>query len=104
VFSIEARLYIAIYAISKDADHNSKLLEYVVTSLALMKDHKKGIRLADENLPADPGKFMSRPDFRRLEKLRVRYDPLVRFHTCIRLPAEFEASLASLYFNNSLCG
>lgn len=96
VFSMEARLYVALYAISGVADQDSKHSEYVVKSIALMNNHKKGIQLADENLPADPGKFMGGPEFRRLEKLRRRHDPHGRFHTYIRLPAEFEVSQASL--------
>lgn len=96
VFSMEARLYVALYAISGDMDHDSKHSDYVVRSMGLMNEHKKGIQLADENLPADPGKFMGGPQFRRLEKLRRQHDPRGLFHSYIRLPAEFEASRASL--------
>ena len=96
VFSMEARLYVALYATSAAAEDDSIRTDYVVRSMSLMSEHKEGIQLVDENLPADPGKFMGGPQVRRLEKLRGRHDPIGLFHSYIRLPAEFEASRASL--------
>ncbi|KAJ5653670.1 hypothetical protein N7490_000673 [Penicillium lividum] len=95
-FSMEARLYVALYAISTDATSDAPNSKYVVSSLTSMEPHRKGIQLADENLPAHPGKFMRTQNYVRLEKLRQKYDPEGRFYSYIRVPAEFMTKLASL--------
>ncbi|KAJ5526748.1 hypothetical protein N7513_010907 [Penicillium frequentans] len=95
-FSMEARLYVALYAISTDAGQDTKNSGYVISSLEKMEHLRKGIQLADENLPGHPGKFMRTQNYVRLEKLRQKYDPEGRFYGYIRVPSEFEAALSSL--------
>lgn len=96
VFSMEARLYVALYAITEDSSLDDQHSDYVVRSLDLMKSHRKGIQLADENLPVAPGQFMGTYQFRQLERLRQQHDPSGVFHNYIRLPAEFERTRSSL--------
>ncbi|CAK7238391.1 hypothetical protein SEUCBS140593_010638 [Sporothrix eucalyptigena] len=95
-FSMEARLYVALYAISTDSASDAPNAEYVVRAMELMDDHKKGIQLADENLPGHPGKFMTTRNYVHLEQLRARHDPHGRFYNYIRVPPEFEQVWASL--------
>lgn len=92
-FSMEANLYIALYGIGTDPNHDAKHAHYVVSSMKMMDDHRKGIQLADENLPAHPGKFMKVQNYRKLESLRRKYDPERRFFSYIRVPEEFEGLL-----------
>lgn len=95
-FSMEARLYVAMYAISNDASKDSQHSKLVVDSIKSMEEHTKGIQLADENLPASPGKFMETQSYLRLESLRKKHDPDNRFYGYIRIPKEFEEARASL--------
>ncbi|KAJ5946430.1 hypothetical protein N7454_003269 [Penicillium verhagenii] len=95
-FSMEAQLYVALYAISTDPKSDAPNSKYVVNSLTNMEPFRKGIQLADENLPAHPGKFMRTQNYARLEKLRQKYDPEGRFYSYMRIPAEFTTILASL--------
>ncbi|KAL4809151.1 hypothetical protein BDV18DRAFT_158082 [Aspergillus unguis] len=95
-FSMEARLYVALYAITIEQALDAKHKEYVVSSLKPLEKYRKGIQLADENLPDHPGKFMRTRNFTRLEKLRRKYDPQGRFYGYMRVPEEFEAVQATL--------
>lgn len=95
-FSMEAKLYVALYAISTDSAFDAPNCKYVVDSLARMEPFRKGIQLADENLPSHPGKFMRSQNYVRLEKMRQIHDPQGRFYSYMRVPVEFTATLASL--------
>ncbi|CAL5873000.1 uncharacterized protein PFLUO_LOCUS7269 [Penicillium psychrofluorescens] len=95
-FSMEARLYIALYAISVDPKDDQPNGKYVVDSMVPMNEYKKGIQLADENLPAAPGMFMKMRNFSKLENLRHKHDREGRFYGYIRLPEEFERAMAVL--------
>ncbi|KAJ5390548.1 uncharacterized protein N7496_001616 [Penicillium cataractarum] len=95
-FSMEAQLYVALYAISTDSGYDARNSTYVVNSLTRMEPFRKGIQLADENLPSHPGKFMRTQNYVRLEKLRQKHDPQGRFYSYMRLPVEFMTSLVSL--------
>ena len=96
VFSMEARLYVALYTITTDSTRDAIHSDYVVKSMSLMEDQKKGIQLADENLPAHPGKFLATPKYLELERMRTKHDPQGRFFGYIRVPPEFERARASL--------
>ncbi|KAJ5656879.1 hypothetical protein N7507_008829 [Penicillium longicatenatum] len=95
-FSMEARLYVALYAISTEPGQDTKNSSYVISFLEEMEHLRKGIQLADENRPGHPGKFMRTQNYVRLEKLRQKYDPEGRFYGYIRVPREFEAAISSL--------
>ena len=95
-FSMEARLYVALYVISSDPKRDVRHSNYVVESMKLMDEYRKGIQLADENLHAHPGKFMATHKYVKLEQLRRKYDPESRFHGYMRVPEEFYKSGASL--------
>lgn len=95
-FSMEARLYIAMYIISSDPNTDPAHALYVRESMASMAEYEKGIQLADENLPAHPGKFMSTHKFAKLESLRKKYDPEGRFHGYYSVPKEFTRTQAVL--------
>lgn len=95
-FSLEGRLYIAIYAIttdpSKDAEHSDLVVEAI--NLIDAQGGAKGMQLADENLPLAPRKFMATQNYVRLERLRRRYDPHRRFGGgYVRVPEEFERAV-----------
>lgn len=91
-FSMEARLYIAMYVISDEGETDIAHAKYVRGSLQLMEKYESGIQLADENLPAHPGKFMATDKYIKLEELRRKYDPEGRFYSYIRVPREFRAN------------
>ena len=93
---MEARLYIAVYVISTDPERDNQHAQFVVDSFELMDDRRKGIQLADENLPAHPGKFMATHNYAKLERLRQKYDPQRRFYGYMRVPEEFMRSWASI--------
>lgn len=95
-FSMEGRLYVSMYAITLDELLDARHSDYVVSAMTGMENWKKGIQLADENLPAHPGMFMRTQNYVRLEKLRSMYDPEGRFHGYIRVPAEFEMARSIL--------
>lgn len=95
-FSMEARLYVAFYAISTNSSTDAAHLDYVVNAMKLLDEHRKGIQLADENLPAHPGKFMRTQNYIKLEKMRRKYDPEGRFLNYVRVPVEFEQAWAAL--------
>lgn len=91
-FPMEGRLYVALYAISqeKDGSLDARNSEYVVSSMEGMEQYRKGIQLADENLPGHPGKFMEGSNYRRLDALRRKHDPEGRFCGYMRILLEFE--------------
>ncbi|KAL6249922.1 hypothetical protein RBB50_002223 [Rhinocladiella similis] len=88
-YSIEGRLYVAMYAISSDPSTDTVYAKYVEESIQMMKQYEKGVQLGDENLPSHPGRFMSTEGYTRLEQLRKRLDPDVRFYSYMRVPDEF---------------
>ena len=95
-FSMEARIYVAMYIISTDPTTDAPHARYVRESMELLQEHEKGIQLADENLPQHPGKFMATHKFIKLEQLRQKYDPEGRFYGYLRVPEEFSRSWANL--------
>ena len=95
-FSLEGRLYVAVYAISTEPSKDAMHSHLVVRSIDLMDRYKKGIQLADENLPAAPGKFMKTKNYVHLERLRRKHDPAGRFYGYMRVPEEFEKAWASI--------
>ena len=95
-FSMEARLYVALYAVATDSARDAIHSDYVLNSMTLMDDQKKGIQLADENLPAHPGKFLTTPKYLQLERMRRKHDSEGRFYSYVRIPPEFERARASL--------
>ena len=95
-FSMEHRLYVAMYVISTESTHDTAHANYVRESFSLMSKHEEGIQLADENLPSHPGKFMATSNFAALSKLRKRLDPHRRFHDYFRVPGEFAELMRTL--------
>lgn len=95
-YSIEGRLYVALYLISEDPSTDAHHARYLEESMTRMREHEKGIQLGDENLPSHPGKFMATERYMKLEQLRQRLDPNGRFYGYMRVPEEFEKSWASL--------
>jgi FAD/FMN-containing dehydrogenase len=91
-FSMEGRLYVSLYAISADESRDKRHADYVVKSFVNMEKERKGIQLADENLPLHPGKFMRTSNYARLEKLRQKHDPEERFYRYLRIPIDFESA------------
>lgn len=95
-FSMEVRLYVAVYTVSTDASKDAQHANFVVASMNLMDRHTKGSQLADENLPAVPKKFMETGNYLRLERLRKEPGPDGRFYGYIRVPGEFQRARESL--------
>ncbi|KAF9886279.1 FAD linked oxidase domain protein [Aspergillus nanangensis] len=92
-FSMEGRLFMSLYAISNDPSMDERNARFVVSSFQKLDNCRKGIQLADENLPGHPGKFMQTSNYRRLEALRRKHDPEGRFWGYMRVPPEFDEAL-----------
>ncbi len=80
-FSMQARLYVALYAVWEDEADDAPHEEWVTGQLRRLEPLSKGIQLADENLVNRPWPYLSAESSRRLEELRAQYDPDGLFHS-----------------------
>ena len=74
-FSMEANVYLAVYAIWKDAAYDDRVQGWVTERFRALEPVTKGVYLGDADLLRRPGKFMADANFARLEAIRDRYDP-----------------------------
>lgn len=80
-YSLEAPIYLALYAGWPDAADDDKYGDWPRSNMAAMAPLASGIQLADENLGARPARFVSDENMARLDRVRAQYDPDGRFHS-----------------------
>ncbi len=80
-FSMQARLYVGLYAVWEDEADDAANQEWVTGHMKRLEPLSKGIQLADENLVNRPWPCLSAESSQRLEELRARYDPDGLFHS-----------------------
>jgi FAD/FMN-containing dehydrogenase len=80
-YSLEAEIYLALYAGWMDAADDEKYGNWPRSNMAAMSELATGIQLADENLGQRPAKFATDEAMVRLDKVRGTYDPDGRFHS-----------------------
>jgi FAD/FMN-containing dehydrogenase len=80
-YSLEDEVYIALYASWADSADDERYRDWPAERMRDMEHLATGIQLADENLAQRPAPFLSPENAQRLEEIRDRYDPDVRFHS-----------------------
>jgi FAD/FMN-containing dehydrogenase len=85
-YSVEDETYIAVYGVWRDQQLDAVNVSWAAERMREMEHLATGIQLADENLGARPGRFVSDRNLARLDSLRRRYDPAGRFHSWLGLP------------------
>ncbi len=85
-YSLEDDIYLAVYAVWKDAADDEKYSDWPRSAMAGMADMQTGIQLADENLGARPAKFVSDEAMAKLDRVRAGYDPDGRFYSWMGRP------------------
>ncbi|MCE9578446.1 MAG: FAD-binding oxidoreductase [Deltaproteobacteria bacterium] len=85
-FSMEDRLYLALYAVWRDAADDHRFDRWPVERMRELAHLATGIQLADENLGQRPAKFVADPNLVRLDAARAAHDPAGRFHPWMGRP------------------
>lgn len=79
-FSLEGHSYLAFYAgFHKNSRAPAEDALWAQESAEALQDFSAGMQLGDENLARRPAQFMAVENLERLNKLRAKYDPDVRF-------------------------
>jgi len=86
-FSMEDDLYIALYSVWQDEREDARHQAWVTDHMRELEPLASGIQLADENLAARPFRFIADDKRKRLEALRLKYDPDSLFHSYMGTPA-----------------
>ncbi len=74
-YSVEDDTYIALYGGAAEQTGEAAVASWATERMREMEPLSSGIQLADENLGRRPARFVSDGRLRRLDELRVRYDP-----------------------------
>ena len=85
-YSVEDEIYIALYAIWRDAAGDAVNSAWPRDHMAAMAPLATGIQLADENLGERPARFLSDDHYARYDAIRAAYDPDGRFHSWMGRP------------------
>jgi FAD/FMN-containing dehydrogenase len=85
-YSIEDEVYIALYASWTSEADDRLYAGWPGERMREMEHLATGIQLADENLGERPARFVSGENLRRLDEIRVAYDPDGRFHSWMGRP------------------
>lgn len=85
-FSLEDDLYLALYAVWKDAADDALYEGWPAQRMREMESLASGCQLADENLGQRPAKFVSDAHLARLDEIRAARDPAGRFHPWMGRP------------------
>ena len=85
-YSMEDDIYLALYAVWKDARDDAQFVDWPVERMREMQHLATGCQLADENLGQRPLKFVTDPHLARLDQVRAAYDPEGRFHSWMGRP------------------
>jgi hypothetical protein len=83
-FSLEADIYIALYAAWPGHDDDSRHQAWVTDHMRELEPLSLGIQLADENLAARPARFMADANAEKLQTIRRKWDPDGLFHSFMR--------------------
>lgn len=78
-FSLEGRIYLALYGGLKGVAGEDADREWATETMRAMEPFALGIQLADENLARRSAPFLSSANIERLDAVRCRYDPGLRF-------------------------
>lgn len=79
-FSLEANVYLATYAIWRDAADDERHRSWVHERIGAIADrYGEGVYLGDTDFTRRPDKFMADANFARLQELRAEWDPDGRF-------------------------
>jgi FAD/FMN-containing dehydrogenase len=79
-FSIQAKTYIAVYAVYRDPARDGDNQAWVTRSMERMEPFTKAVALGDENIAARPFRFLADGNRRRLDEVRAAWDPGGVFH------------------------
>ena len=74
-YSLEDDFYYAIYAAWDDPADDDKYRNWVTERMRALEPFASGTQLADENLINRPFRFVTDESLRRLDELRIKYDP-----------------------------
>lgn len=85
-YSMEDDIYLALYAVWKDARDDAQFVDWPVERMREMQHLATGCQLADENLGQRPLKFVTEEHLARLDQVRAAYDPEGRFHSWMGRP------------------
>lgn len=78
-FSLEARVYLATYAIWRDPSQDDAVRDWVTASYRRLEEVGVGVYTGDADLLRRPDRFLSDDAFARLEAIRAARDPHGRF-------------------------
>ncbi|WP_273845537.1 FAD-binding oxidoreductase [Rubrobacter calidifluminis] len=84
--SLQTDVYLAVYTIWEDEADDEACQRWLTSQMRRIEPITAGLFLADADLVSRPARFMAEDNWRRLQKLRTRYDPDGLF--CSYLAAE----------------
>ena len=85
-FSVEDKIYIALYGVWKNAEDDSRYAPWAQSRMQEMAHLASGCQLADENLGQRPARFVTAESLARLDEIRRARDPESRFHSYMGRP------------------
>lgn len=84
--SLQSDVYLAVYTIWEDRAEDEGYQSWLTSQMRRIEPISDGLFLADADLVQRPARFMAEENWRRLQKIRARYDPEELF--CSYLTAE----------------
>ena len=87
-FSVQGNVYIATYAIYPDPADDERYRTWVHERTAEIARHGSGVYLGDTDFTRRQDRFLSAPNYRRLEEIRAARDPAGRFESYLTADRE----------------
>jgi hypothetical protein len=73
--SLQSEIYFAVYTVWSDPADDARCRGWLLDQMKRMETFSDGYYLGDSDLPTRSARFMAEENFRKLAKLREKYDP-----------------------------
>jgi len=84
--SVQDNFFIATYTLWTDPAQDEEMMKWPVEQMKELEDLSTGGQMNDENFLYHPQNYLSRSAYRKLERLRKKYDPDLVFETFMGSP------------------
>lgn len=80
-FSLQSDIYLSLYCVWKNEEDDEKCSKWVSQQVKNIESVTAGQYLGDSDLSKHQRKFMASENYKKMESIRVKYDPERRFHS-----------------------
>lgn len=85
-FSLQTDIYMSIYCLWEEGKDDKRCSDWVSEQMNRIESVTAGQYLGDSDLQIHQRQFMAPENYKRLERLRVKFDPEGRFHSYLAKP------------------